>query len=117
MSIQKFFDTLSIFAANILRLKPTSWEESGKTAVAMREKSRQYAHGALKDALGGPVDLPTPLGYLGSAIVDVLAFVTLVWLLTMMVQLFWAMLPFLVTLVFFAWVLGLFNKQGAAVVS
>lgn len=107
--MRKFFETLSVFVANVLRLKPISWAESKQEALAMKANMDCWI-GSPKVEIDGkdvwPVAPVTPFGYLSDAILAALGFVLAVWLVVKIVSGILTFLPFLLMLAVLAWAIG-----------
>jgi hypothetical protein len=105
--MNQFFDTAAVFIANILRLKPTGWQEARRIAQTMRKA--HLAFKAAKVIIGGQevetVPHASPVAYLGDALLDALGFVGAVWLIHQIVMGFLFLLPWLLVAAVFALIL------------
>ncbi len=111
--MNQFLDTLSVFIANILRLKPTSWQTSKKLATEMRKAHDNFKPSTVNiDGQEVPVEPDaSPFSFLGDAVLNALGFIGAVWLITKVVTAFVLMLPYLLALAAFGLVLSIFATR------
>jgi hypothetical protein len=98
--MNQFIDTLSVFIGNILRLKPTGWQEARRVAAQMRQTRLEFKPSKVViDGEETDVVAPhSPLAYLGEAVLDALGFVGVVWLIHKIVMGFLVALPWLLVI-------------------
>lgn len=111
--MRQFFDTLAVFLANVLRLKPASWRRCEKRAQVMRKEhaafkpAKVFIQGKEEDA----VPHASPLAYLGDTLLNALGFVGVVWVVCQVVTAFWLLLPYLLGLAVLALIMIFFAPE------
>lgn len=95
--MKKFFNTVAVFLANLLAMKPTSWKESAKQAEEMQTAFDAFTPSTVmiegkEEEVAAP---DTPFVFLCSQILNAFAFVTGVYIIYKIVSGFMALLPFI----------------------
>jgi hypothetical protein len=113
--MKQFFDTLSVFVANILRLEPKSWSDAKQQAIEMRRMHDNFKPSTVfvdgKET--AVIRDQSPFAYLGDAVLNAVGFVLLVWLIQQVVVAFVALLPILFVLAVFGLTLSVFAAKRA----
>lgn len=115
--MKKFFETLAVFMANVLKLKPVAWAKCKEDAEIMRWACDKFQSSQV-EIDGKPVNVTapqSPFGYFSDAALNALGFVVAVWIITQVITGFFAMLPYLLAIAVVLWALGLLPKAKGPV--
>lgn len=114
--MQQFLDTFAVFMANVLRLRPTSWQHAKKQAVDMRKANAEFTPSkVIVDGNEVEATRPeSPYTYLGNNILSALGFVGVVWVVVQVVTAFWLAIPYILAIAVFGIILSQFGSTTPA---
>lgn len=113
--MKRFFNTLAMFLANLLKLEPRSWKDSAEQVAVVEKQIAEFVPSSvIIDGVETRTKAPTtPLGYLVDAILNAIGFTIVVWIIVQAIAGFLLILPYLIVVSIVLYAVNYFTQHKA----